>query len=89
MHAGQMEYLDMFKAAYTAAIRHYKDGPWYPSADIWRGSHTQIQFTSLQAFWPGENILIFLSSKVYIQASPFCYCLMNASHCLHAHWYLR
>ena len=63
MHAGQMEYLDMFQAAYTAAIRHYKDGPWYPSADIWRGSHTQIQFTSLQAFWPGENILTFFEFK--------------------------
>ena len=56
MHAGEMEYWDMFSAAYTAAIRHYKDGPFYPHADIWMGTHTHLQFTSLQAFWPGTDI---------------------------------
>jgi len=52
--AGELEYWDMFQAAYTAAIRHYKSGPWYSSADIWTGAHTHQQFTSLQAFWPGN-----------------------------------
>ncbi len=55
LNTGEAEYWDMFRAAYTAAIRYYKDGPWYPSADIWSGTRTHLQFTSLQAFWPGES----------------------------------
>ncbi|CAL8468306.1 g7846 [Coccomyxa elongata] len=54
---GEVEYWDMFRAAYTAAIRYYKDGRWYPSADIWSGTRTHLQFTSLQAFWPGMQVL--------------------------------
>ncbi|EIE19324.1 seven-hairpin glycosidase [Coccomyxa subellipsoidea C-169] len=54
---GEMEYWEMFQAAYTAAIRHYRDGTWYPQADIWMGAHTHLQFTSLQAFWPGMQVL--------------------------------
>jgi hypothetical protein len=45
----------MFKEAYTAAVRHYKMGPWYINADIWGGAPTQRQFTSLQSFWPGAR----------------------------------
>ena len=43
----------MFKEAYTAAVRHYKMGPWYINADIWGAAPMQRQFTSLQSFWPG------------------------------------
>lgn len=43
----------MFEAAYTAALRHYKAGSWYANADIFLGVRTHMQFTSLQAFWPG------------------------------------
>lgn len=52
--AGDEEYWIMFKEAYTAALRFYKLGSWYNNADIWGGLPTQRQFTSLQAFWPGN-----------------------------------
>lgn len=45
----------MFQTAYTAALRHYRSGAWYPNADIYSGALTHMQFTSLQAFWPGES----------------------------------
>ena len=47
----------MFEAAYTAAMRHYRSaGGWYPMADIWLGTPTHKQFTSLQAYWPGSHL---------------------------------
>jgi hypothetical protein len=60
----------MFEAAYTAALRHYKVGAWYPAADIWLGAHTHLQFTSLQAFWPGSLVLSL--GKVEKQAEWHC-----------------
>ena len=52
--AGDLEYWHMFESAYTAVMRHYRMGlPWYHDADIRTGRPTQLQFTSLQAFWPG------------------------------------
>ena len=53
--AGDRQYWHMFEAAYTAALGHYKAGSWYPSADIFLGARTHMQFTSLQAFWPGGH----------------------------------
>ena len=44
----------MFERAYAAVMRHYRHGvPWYHDADIRTGRPTQMQFASLQAFWPG------------------------------------
>ena len=44
----------MFEEAYTAALQHYKLGSWYHDAHIGTGQPTHMQFTALQAFWPGE-----------------------------------
>ena len=46
----------MFQEAYVAALRHYKADAWYHATDIWTGSATHLQFTSLQAFWPGVKL---------------------------------
>ena len=49
----------MFEVAYTAAMRHYRTpGGWYPMADIWLGTPTHRQFTSLQAYWPGAYMAL-------------------------------
>ncbi|KAK9800749.1 hypothetical protein WJX73_004612 [Symbiochloris irregularis] len=55
---GDDEYWDMFNCAYSTVMLHYRTGgPWYHDSDIRTGRPTQFQFTSLQAFWPGLQVL--------------------------------
>ncbi|KAL3149734.1 hypothetical protein ABBQ38_013560 [Trebouxia sp. C0009 RCD-2024] len=54
---GQQEYWDMFRDSYRAVMRHYRSGAWYDDADIGNGRTVHQQFQSLQAFWPGMQVL--------------------------------
>jgi len=55
---GRNEYWDMFHSAYVAVQKHFRHGPWYHEADMRTGKATYWQLTSLQAFWPGLQILV-------------------------------
>lgn len=55
---GRNEYWDMFHSAYVAVQKHFRYGPWYHEADMRTGKATYWQLTSLQAFWPGLQILV-------------------------------
>lgn len=54
LRAGEDKYWGVFAEAYQAALQHYKLGAWYHDAHASNGQPTHIQFTALQAFWPGE-----------------------------------
>ncbi|GAB5362183.1 hypothetical protein AAMO2058_000776400 [Amorphochlora amoebiformis] len=54
---GDKTYLEMFAQTYNAVGRHLKSGPWYVEADMNSARPTHIQFNSLQAFWPGLQVL--------------------------------
>ncbi|XP_074564635.1 alpha-mannosidase I MNS5 [Curcuma longa] len=55
---GNDEFWDMFHSAYLAVQKYFRHGPWYHEADMRTGKATYWQLTSLQAFWPGLQILV-------------------------------
>ncbi|KAG1327019.1 putative Alpha-mannosidase I MNS5 [Cocos nucifera] len=55
---GSDEYWDIFHSAYLAVQKYFRHGPWYHEADMRTGRATYWQLTSLQAFWPGLQILV-------------------------------
>ncbi|KAK9119612.1 hypothetical protein Scep_017705 [Stephania cephalantha] len=55
---GRDEYWDMFQSAYIAVQKYFRHGPWYHEADMRTGKATYWQLTSLQAFWPGLQVLL-------------------------------
>ncbi|KAL5723542.1 Alpha-mannosidase I mns5 [Ranunculus cassubicifolius] len=55
---GSEEFWDMFHPAYLAVQKYFRNGPWYHDADIRTGRATYWQLTSLQAFWPGLQVLV-------------------------------
>jgi mannosidase alpha-like ER degradation enhancer 1 len=55
---GKYPYWKMFTEAYDAAITYYKKGPWYVDVNMRTGNPTHYQFNSLQAFWPGLQVLV-------------------------------
>ncbi|CAM8885692.1 unnamed protein product [Rhodiola kirilowii] len=55
---GRDEYWRMFHSAYLAVQKYFRHGPWYHEADMRTGKATYWQLTSLQAFWPGVQVLI-------------------------------
>ncbi|XP_077237851.1 glycosyl hydrolase family 47 protein isoform X2 [Tasmannia lanceolata] len=55
---GREEFWDMFHSAYLAVQKYFRHGPWYHEADMRTGKATYWQLTSLQAFWPGLQILV-------------------------------
>ncbi|CAM8878392.1 unnamed protein product [Rhodiola kirilowii] len=55
---GRDEYWRMFHSAYLAVQKYFRHGPWYHEADMRTGKATYWQLTSLQAFWPGMQVLI-------------------------------
>ncbi|CAL5198295.1 unnamed protein product [Lathyrus oleraceus] len=55
---GKEDYWRMFHSAYVAVQKHFRHGPWYHEADMRTGRATYWQLTSLQAFWPGLQVLI-------------------------------
>lgn len=54
---GKDEDLLMFTEGYTAIIRYLKRGPWYIEANMETANLTHPEFGSLQAFWPGLQVL--------------------------------
>ena len=54
---GHQEDLHMFVESYRAVIRHLKRGPWYIEASMMSGDMTWPVFSSLQAFFPGMQVL--------------------------------
>lgn len=55
---GREELWKMFQSAYLAVQKYFRHGPWYHEADMRTGRATYWQLTSLQAFWPGLQVLI-------------------------------
>lgn len=55
---GRDEFWSMFQSAYVAVQKYFRHGPWYHEADMRTGKATYWQLTSLQAFWPGLQVLV-------------------------------
>ncbi|KAL3512938.1 hypothetical protein ACH5RR_025655 [Cinchona calisaya] len=55
---GREEFWRMFQSAYVAVQKYFRHGPWYHEADMRTGKATYWQLTSLQAFWPGVQVLV-------------------------------
>ncbi|KAG5153716.1 hypothetical protein JHK82_011685 [Glycine max] len=55
---GKEDFWKMFHSAYVAVQKYFRHGPWYHEADMRTGRATYWQLTSLQAFWPGLQVLI-------------------------------
>lgn len=51
------DYLDIFREAYEAINNHIKKDPWYLEVQMGKGSVSWALFTSLQAYWPGIQVL--------------------------------
>ncbi|XXQ29589.1 alpha-1,2-Mannosidase [Plasmodiophora brassicae] len=54
---GNAEFLRMFEQSYESVMKHLRVGPWYHEASMSSGLPTYMQFNSLQAFWPGLQVL--------------------------------
>ncbi|XP_057840091.2 alpha-mannosidase I MNS4 [Cryptomeria japonica] len=54
---GDEEYLFMFQEAYKAAMRYLYDDPWYVEVNMNSAAVVWPLFNSLQAFWPGLQVL--------------------------------
>ncbi|XP_020518839.1 alpha-mannosidase I MNS5 isoform X2 [Amborella trichopoda] len=57
---GRDEFWHMFHSSYLAVQKHFRHGPCfrYHEADMRTGKATYWQLTSLQAFWPGLQVLV-------------------------------
>ncbi|XP_057950745.1 alpha-mannosidase I MNS5 isoform X2 [Malania oleifera] len=55
---GKEEFWRMFHSAYLAVQKYFRHGSWYHEADMRTGRATYWQLTSLQAFWPGLQVLV-------------------------------
>ncbi|XP_021292127.1 alpha-mannosidase I MNS5 [Herrania umbratica] len=55
---GKEDYWRMFHSAYLAVQKYFRHGSWYHEADMRTGKATYWQLTSLQAFWPGLQVLV-------------------------------
>ncbi|KAI3513428.1 hypothetical protein L1887_20762 [Cichorium endivia] len=55
---GKEEFWRMFQSAYLAVQKYFRYGSWYHEADMRTGRATYWQLTSLQAFWPGVQVLV-------------------------------
>ncbi|KAI3978755.1 hypothetical protein MKX01_015930 [Papaver californicum] len=54
---GDEEYLFMFQEAYRAAMHYLYDDPWYVEVNMNSAQLVWPLFNSLQAFWPGLQVL--------------------------------
>ncbi|XP_051136813.1 alpha-mannosidase I MNS5 isoform X2 [Andrographis paniculata] len=55
---GREEMWRMFQLAYIAVQKYFRYGTWYHDSDMRTGRATYWQLTSLQAFWPGLQVLV-------------------------------
>ncbi|KAK9140285.1 hypothetical protein Scep_009966 [Stephania cephalantha] len=54
---GDEEYLFMFQQAYTSAMQYLYNDPWYVEVNMDSAAMVWPLFNSLQAFWPGLQVL--------------------------------
>ncbi|KAK4783034.1 hypothetical protein SAY86_007408 [Trapa natans] len=54
---GEEEYLFIFQEAYDAAMRYLFNDPWYVEVNMDSAAIVWLLFNSLQAFWPGLQVL--------------------------------
>ncbi|GJM92971.1 hypothetical protein PR202_ga09480 [Eleusine coracana subsp. coracana] len=54
---GDEEYLYIFREAYKAAMHYLHHDPWYVEVNMNSGATVWPLFNSLQAFWPGLQVL--------------------------------
>ncbi|PON40157.1 Glycoside hydrolase [Parasponia andersonii] len=54
---GDEEYLFIFQEAYAAAMQYLYNDPWYVEVNMDSGALVWPLFNSLQAFWPGLQVL--------------------------------
>lgn len=54
---GDEDYLHIFKEAYKSVMRHLHNDPWYLEVNMNSGVVVWPLFNSLQAFWPGLQVL--------------------------------
>lgn len=54
---GDKSLLQIFYPAYEAALKYLKRGPWYIEANMDNEALIWPIFNSLQAFWPGLQVL--------------------------------
>ncbi|KAJ4846236.1 Alpha-mannosidase I mns4 [Turnera subulata] len=54
---GDEEYLFIFQEAYAAAMQYLYNDPWYVEVNMDSGAIVWPLFNSLQAFWPGLQVL--------------------------------
>lgn len=54
---GDEEYLYIFQEAYGSAMHHLHKDPWYVEVNMDSGAIVWPVFNSLQAFWPGLQVL--------------------------------
>jgi len=54
---GDEEYLYIFQEAYKAAMHYLHHDPWYVEVNMNSGATVWPLFNSLQAFWPGLQVL--------------------------------
>ncbi|ONK67370.1 uncharacterized protein A4U43_C06F19470 [Asparagus officinalis] len=54
---GDEEYLFMFREAYKAAMHYLHTDPWYVEVNMYSAVTVWPLFNSLQAFWPGLQVL--------------------------------
>ncbi|XP_020092701.1 alpha-mannosidase I MNS4 isoform X2 [Ananas comosus] len=54
---GDEEYLYIFQEAYKAAMKYLHHDPWYVEVNMNSGTTVWPLFNSLQAFWPGLQVL--------------------------------
>lgn len=54
---GDEEYLYIFQEAYKAAMQYLHHDPWYVEVNMNSGATVWPLFNSLQAFWPGLQVL--------------------------------
>mmetsp|Transcript_11872 Transcript_11872/g.43430 ORF Transcript_11872/g.43430 Transcript_11872/m.43430 type:complete len:754 (-) Transcript_11872:1536-3797(-) len=52
-----VDFWHMFRKSYEAANRYMFDNSWFHEVDMRTGSPTHHQMTSLQAFWPGVQVM--------------------------------
>lgn len=68
---GDNELGDIFEKSYSSIMKHVARLPWYPQVHMNTGQITSATFESLQAFWPGLQVLIGDIEKASVTMHAF------------------
>ncbi|KAI3887217.1 hypothetical protein MKW92_046808 [Papaver armeniacum] len=86
---GAEEYWDMFHSAYLAVQKYFRHGAWYHEADMRSGTATYWQLTSLQAFWPGLQVLVGDIAAANVSHREFFHVWQKFGSYQKDPWYLK